>query len=176
VSARRLALLCEGPEDLVALREALLRQHGLVAVPGVAAPGAGGPRRSELRTPRGDTLLTIIVGGGRPDIHTKWVKEVRSSSPSDPYVKIAVSFDPDGDPESDWRRQVFEEAWGAPALVPDARGGRSLRTRPPRDARPGPSRRGIPTCGRRGPPCRPRCRTPRGSHGSSASRRLASGS
>ncbi len=112
MSVRRVAILCEGPQDLEALRELLCRSYLMVPRRAISAGPSGGERKALLDSRTGDLSLELVVGGGRPGLHARWVKFARDMSPSEPYSRIGVSFDPNGDAEQDWRRLVFEEAWG----------------------------------------------------------------
>jgi hypothetical protein len=118
-------VLCEGPDDLTALREIALYAFGAQIERAPAQVSAGGEaRQAILRT--GNTKTMIIVGrGGKTRLPVELAADLAQlppqMSPQDEAAveMIAVVFDPDGDPEETFHKEIE-------AKVADAAPGWSL--------------------------------------------------
>lgn len=112
-------LFCEGPEDLAALRE-WLKRRGCAPGRGAGTGPVGEARKQSMTL--GPHAFELRAVGGRPNLF-KWPLEIRGKT--DPPARLALSFDPNGDGEPAWRRELFEKPWG-PDLPPPSAGGSYL--------------------------------------------------
>ena len=97
----RLYLLCEGPEDLAALRETLKGRFGFLKM-----TGDNLPRREQWS--RGDLTLELVAVEGKAQVVQKAVTITLADSAHDPIVRFGLSFDPNGQAEEKWRSWLEE--------------------------------------------------------------------
>ena len=101
----RFVLFCEGPEDLAALREVILRQFAFAKpVPSLPPPIpvlVGELRRERLV--KADLSLDLIIAGDRERVGRLAADLASYDSPQDPIARIGLSFDPNGSNEPLWR-------------------------------------------------------------------------
>ena len=110
---RFVRVLCEGPEDLSALRELAERQWAYRLPNGLHGSGAGGVRQWRGLASSGDEIM-ITVAGSRAQC-ASWPDLILQGSADRPYSHLGVSFDPNGELEPVWRKNMFEKVWqGAP--------------------------------------------------------------
>lgn len=116
MTASRIVIICEGPEDLAALRELLIRQWGFE--PKRSWPPPAGEIRLQPMA-RGEVDLDVRAAGSRSHLISHWPTFIRTSSESNTVRTLGLSFDPNGDAEQRWRRTVFEDPWGSPPMQRD---------------------------------------------------------
>lgn len=107
-------ILCEGPDDLTALRAIAMHAFGaqIDRQPAQRAAGAGGEARKEtLRT--ANTRVEVIAGrSGKSALPKEIAADLAQLPPQiEPQGEatvdiIAVVFDPDGDPEASFHREI----------------------------------------------------------------------
>jgi hypothetical protein len=97
VTRRR--ILFEGPDDRSALRELLTRAFSA----GRRKVQPTSEKREELETPAGD-VVELVLAGSRDQVLLRAADLSTYGSPSDPVVRVGLSFDPNGDP--DWRAWI----------------------------------------------------------------------
>jgi hypothetical protein len=92
-------LLCEGPEDLAALREIL---HVHFSATRTEEPNPNSSSKVEQWSVGGKTIR-LINALDRQRVLRFAVELITSDSPSDPIEWVGLSFDPNGDDEARWR-------------------------------------------------------------------------
>jgi hypothetical protein len=93
-------LLCEGSDDLSALREILDRIFGFARAPSIR------PDDKRETWAQGDIVVELVLAKDRERVLSTAASLLSSNSPSDPATSLGLCFDPNGQDEAAWRSWI----------------------------------------------------------------------
>lgn len=100
---RPILLLVEGPDDLAAFRELLLRRYGFTKRGrSERFPGA----RSEQYSQGTELELHLVAAEGRQGVAAVASKQIEEPSLDAPFLRIGINFDPNGQSDDEWMAWV----------------------------------------------------------------------